>query len=102
MPPPPAFSGPVPPYRRQSLDSEISFLQSQARRKKALTFGAVAALGFAAFFARNKMTSPAAATASQSSEPASLHATAKRDGIKLVLDGKEMGELPQDVKDLSP
>jgi hypothetical protein len=101
MIPPPAFSGTVPPYRRRSLDSEISLLQSKARRKKIATFGALAALGIAAFYARSTMTT-SAATAVQPVEKASLHATAKHDGIKLVLDGKEIGALPQDIQDLSP
>src|SRR5262249_15063165 len=31
-----------------------------------------------------------------------IRATAKREGIKLVLDGKELGSLPQEVKGLAP
>src|SRR5262249_30614010 len=31
-----------------------------------------------------------------------IRATAKREGIKLVLDGKELGALPQEVKGLAP
>jgi len=59
---------------------------------------AVVAAGY--YYGRDKLTA-VAATAFKP-QNASLRATAKRSGIKLVLDGREIGMLPQDLKDLSP
>jgi hypothetical protein len=99
--PPPGLGKTIPPFGRKSLDSDIAALHARARRNKVFAFAtlvAVVAGGY--YYGRDKLTA-VAATAFKL-QNAGLRATAKRDGIKLVLDGREIGMLPQDLKDLAP
>ncbi|HEX9296013.1 MAG TPA: hypothetical protein VF881_09255, partial [Polyangiaceae bacterium] len=99
MVPPPAMAGTVPPYRG-SLDSEIAALHSRARRKKIFTMLAFAAVVAAGYFQRDKLLAITATPAAP--EMSGIKASAKQGGVKLVVDGKELGMLPQEVKDLTP
>jgi serine/threonine-protein kinase len=104
MAPVPALAGTVPPSRdSKALDREIASIQARARRKRLATFGAIAAVVVAGYYVREKL-SPSSATeaAANAASTASLHATGKHEGIKLVLDGREVGELPQQIKGLTP
>jgi serine/threonine-protein kinase len=106
MAPPPAFAGTVPPTRDpKQLDRDIAKIQGRARRKRFATFGAIAGIVVGGWYLKDKVGGPSVQTNAASaatSETATIHATAKREGIKLVLDGRELGSLPQDVKGLTP
>jgi PEGA domain len=103
MAPIPALAGTVPPRTGgKALDQEIAAIQARARRKRIATFALLGGVVFAGYYALGKLGSPTTSTASAAAEPARLLATAKHDGIKLVLDGKELGALPQDLKGISP
>jgi len=107
MAPLPAVAGTVPPFRTggKALDREIASIQARARRKRFATFALLGGVVVAGYYGIGKMspaTPTAASAASPAPEPARIVATAKRDGITLVLDGKDLGALPQDLKGLAP
>jgi serine/threonine-protein kinase len=103
MAPLPALAGTVPPHRdSRALDREIASIHGRARRKRLATFGAIAAVIVAGYYVREKVGGGAQTSAAATPETATIRATAKREGIKLVLDGKELGALPQEVKGLTP
>jgi hypothetical protein len=95
----PPMAGTVPPYRG-SLDSEIAALHSRARRKKVFTMLAFAAVLAVGYVQRDKLF--ALTAAAPAPEIAGIKVAAKQAGVKLVVDGKEMGMLPQELKDLTP
>ena len=100
MTPPPALAGTVPPRQRRSLDSDISELQGRARRRKWALYTVIGALAVGGYYARDRLS--VVTSIAMKGETASLRATAKHDGIKLVLDGKEMGTLPKTIEGLAP
>lgn len=99
--PPPGLGTTIPPFGRSSLDSDIAALHERGRRKKVFAFATLVAVVAAGYYYGRDKLSAVAATAFKP-QRASLRATAKRNGIKLVLDGKEIGMLPQDVNDIAP
>jgi serine/threonine-protein kinase len=106
--PPLAMAGTVPPYRMETLDLEMSELRGHGGRNLLLA-SAVAALLAGGYVERNKLTSLVAmasaswGSASLASTPtANLRASAKQQGIMLVVDGKAIGVLPQELKGLPP
>ena len=100
MMPPPALAGTVPPRQRRSLDSDISELQGRARRRKWAIYTVIGAVAVGGYYARDRLS--VVTSLAMKGETASLRATAKHDGIKLVLDGKEMGTLPKTIEGLAP
>jgi serine/threonine-protein kinase len=103
MAPLPALAGTVPPVRDgKALDREIAKIHGRARRKRFATFAAIAGVVVAGYYVRDKLGGTGGTTAAATQEPAAIRVTAKREGIKLVLDGKELGSLPQEVKGLAP
>jgi hypothetical protein len=98
--PPFALSGTIPPYPRMSLDGEIAVAHRRTRRKRLAMFAMLAAILAGGYYARDELGATTVSASRQ--QPASLRVTAKHGSIKLVLDGNEIGELPQVVKGLSP
>jgi serine/threonine-protein kinase len=76
------------------------------RRRASGGKGPYIAVGIAAVIAvgwvgRDKL-SVLAGSAAKADETAVLKASSKQDGVKLVVDGKDIGTLPQEIKGLTP
>ena len=99
-----AVSGTVPPSRSsKASDADIAAFKRRATGGK----GPYIAVGLTAVIAvtwvgRDKLTSFAAGTSSKEEAVSVLKATSKQTGIKLVVDGKDIGTLPQELKGLTP
>jgi len=99
-----AVSGTVPPSRSsKASDADIASFKRRATGGK----GPYIAIGLTAIIAgawvgRDKLTSLAAGTSSKEEAVSVLKATSKQPGIKLVVDGKDIGTLPQELKGLTP
>lgn len=89
MPPPQTLGGGMSPMRKARLVRGVSIAAATA---------AVLAIGFVA---RDRFGT-AAAPAAMRQVTAGLRASSQQEGIRLVIDGRERGMLPQDVRDLSP
>jgi serine/threonine-protein kinase len=99
--PPFAVAGTVPPLFSGSVEASIGAAR-RARTVKRLGVGAavvtVLALGYAE---RDRFSTPPAPAAVRQTT-AGIRATSGQDGVRLVVDGRERGLLPVDVRDLAP
>jgi serine/threonine-protein kinase len=97
---PPAVAGTVPPSF--GLEGSIAAAR-RARVTRGVYAGAavVAVLGIG-YVAVGRMGSAAAPAATLRQSSAGIRASSSQEGIRLVVDGRERGLLPQDIRDLSP
>jgi len=89
MPPPHMLGGGMNPMAKARLVRGASIAAAAA---------AILAIGFVA---RDRFGN-AAAPAAMKQTMSGLRASSQQEGIRLVIDGRERGLLPQDVRDLSP
>ena len=95
-----ALAGTIPPYRGRSLSSELDAMNGSGRNRKIVIGAAVAAVVVGIYaVGRDKLPD---GNASTSTLTAVIKASAKQEGIKLVVDGKDIGTLPQELKGLAP
>jgi len=75
-------------------------LRGGGRAKKLAAIGALASIVLVGYWARGKLGGGTASWFKQ--QTASLYAVARRDGVKLIVDGRDVGTAPQRVTGLAP
>jgi serine/threonine-protein kinase len=99
--PPFALAGSLPPPLL-GLGAEVaSARRARTIRTVAVGAGALVAVLAIVFVTRDKFGSAATPAAIQQAM-AGIRASSMQEGIRLVVDGRERGLLPQDIRDLSP
>ena len=99
-PPSLGTTGSLPSFDSGLFDDNTIARQKSARnRNTLLAVGALAVVFAVGIGLRGKIGNGGAST---ENDTASLKASAKQDGIKLVVDGKDIGVLPQEVSGLTP
>jgi serine/threonine-protein kinase len=99
-----SVSGTVPPSRSsKASEAELAaFKRKAAGGKGPYIAVALTALVAAGWVGRDKLSALAGVSAPKEEAVAVLKATSNQQGIKLVVDGKDIGTLPQELKGLTP
>jgi hypothetical protein len=100
--PPIAVNGSLAPAALFGLDpAAVAARRTRMVRGVAVAVGVVVVLAIGGSLLRDR-SGNAATPAAIKQTTAGLRASSPQDGIRLVVDGRERGLLPQDVRDLSP
>jgi serine/threonine-protein kinase len=97
-------SGTLPPSRSsKASEAELAAFKRKASGNKGPYIAvALTALVAAGWVGRDKLSALAGVSVPKEEAVAVLKATSNQQGIKLVVDGKDIGTLPQELKGLTP